>query len=784
MAEAVDFDAFDSDLTELESSDDEDNKPLLLSRNPPPSKRKSKQPPSEPCLDPARGTSYSIEYLYKSVKDKTIELNPPYQRDVVWNHDKQSNLIDSLFHNFYVPSLLFCRIQDAEGFVRFICIDGKQRLTSIVNFIDGVIPHKDSQTGAKIYYRNKNGKKNKVISEQLRRVFENKQIQCMEYNKLTLEQQRAIFQRVQNGVSLTPAERMRSLNGKGPELVRYILSEYSGIFGPNPGPSQFKWVAQVLVMISTSPVHILKRSAAAKAKAPEAEVTVNRIETFLQKSIFTDAAQKILLDVMCILQVLVTEDAYSKPFQIKPELTPLDYVFAAHLVHTKRAHLSLAQLSSLFAQVRKDSRKSGSKVTGAVYKKSMKLIADASNDSQSSSAVIELADILPSAPSSDNRASLTPRRVSGVKRERAVLEDQSSIPAQTPSAKKQKLCKPASDIKDSKLLLTSAAQRDSGPSRKGIKRPAHAENDAYDSDDEASIRPVKPTKPRTSASRASVVAPTKPGGTSKAATTVKRLGTKVKTQASAAHSPATQSAPASRTAMSRTPSASQSTLANQISKEMGPKRAVSTPKLPSSHPTPTLPTATPSWPSGCAGASSQATSSRPSSIVKSVSTKGLATVATRTQDPRRRDSETRLTGSLSAPPSAATTPVLAPPTQPISAPLGQCSTTPRDPRPRPLPLPKPHLQATPQAQASSSTFSPSLNPSVIPTGPSVLSSHQLDQNSVPFASSISSQSLLNIGSTVTVSSPLVSSSRPQCPYQHQVPKDVLGAELPPLRRKM
>lgn len=57
--------------------------------------------------------------------------------DVVWPTGKQMEIIDSLFHNFYVPPVIFAVMQDEEGEEVRVCVDGKQRLTSIVKFLDG-----------------------------------------------------------------------------------------------------------------------------------------------------------------------------------------------------------------------------------------------------------------------------------------------------------------------------------------------------------------------------------------------------------------------------------------------------------------------------------------------------------------------------------------------------------------------------------------------------------------------------------------------------------------------
>ena len=62
---------------------------------------------------------------------------------MVWPTAKQMEIIDSLFHNFYVPPVIFAVMRDEDGEEVRVCVDGKQRLTSIVKFLDGHVcsPH-------------------------------------------------------------------------------------------------------------------------------------------------------------------------------------------------------------------------------------------------------------------------------------------------------------------------------------------------------------------------------------------------------------------------------------------------------------------------------------------------------------------------------------------------------------------------------------------------------------------------------------------------------------------
>lgn len=68
-------------------------------------------------------------------------LDPPYQRHSVWTPEKQSFLIDSILKNFPMPPVFLRQnIDDSSGTTTYDVIDGKQRLTSIIKFINNEIP--------------------------------------------------------------------------------------------------------------------------------------------------------------------------------------------------------------------------------------------------------------------------------------------------------------------------------------------------------------------------------------------------------------------------------------------------------------------------------------------------------------------------------------------------------------------------------------------------------------------------------------------------------------------
>jgi len=85
----------------------------------------------------AQQNTEGIETLINRIKRGLLDLNPPWQRQVVWAPAKQKALIRSVVLGFPLPSIILFR---PKGGVGMEIVDGKQRLTSLLRFLDGQIP--------------------------------------------------------------------------------------------------------------------------------------------------------------------------------------------------------------------------------------------------------------------------------------------------------------------------------------------------------------------------------------------------------------------------------------------------------------------------------------------------------------------------------------------------------------------------------------------------------------------------------------------------------------------
>ncbi|PVI06006.1 hypothetical protein DM02DRAFT_667992 [Periconia macrospinosa] len=190
---------------------------------------------SGPKLDSPVTYLRTVEYYMNGLEDKTIDANPEYQREVVWTADRMSGLIESLMENYYIPPIILNRQAmntENESKPRYVCIDGKQRLSSIKRFVEGVIPITDKR-GDAWYFINAepdNLGKRRIFSEQKRREFLRKEFVSVEYTNLTADQEEELFSRVQMGVPLTIAERLRASRGPWQELAMCYVKDFPSIY--------------------------------------------------------------------------------------------------------------------------------------------------------------------------------------------------------------------------------------------------------------------------------------------------------------------------------------------------------------------------------------------------------------------------------------------------------------------------------------------------------------------------------------------------------------------------
>lgn len=115
--------------------------------------------PYDPDKIKVRSDKIAVSILSKMIDNKSIDLNPDFQRNLVWNSFQKSRLIESILLRIPLPMFYFA--EDNEG--NLSVVDGLQRISTIKEFMDNKFPLKDLQylndTCQGRYYETKGSKK-------------------------------------------------------------------------------------------------------------------------------------------------------------------------------------------------------------------------------------------------------------------------------------------------------------------------------------------------------------------------------------------------------------------------------------------------------------------------------------------------------------------------------------------------------------------------------------------------------------------------------------------------
>lgn len=85
--------------------------------------------------------TWSIQEIYQKIKTGRLKLSPDYQRNEIWQDDKKTAFIESLYMGIIIPPIYVVEIPGADLLEdsTYEVVDGKQRLTTIEKFLTNKI---------------------------------------------------------------------------------------------------------------------------------------------------------------------------------------------------------------------------------------------------------------------------------------------------------------------------------------------------------------------------------------------------------------------------------------------------------------------------------------------------------------------------------------------------------------------------------------------------------------------------------------------------------------------
>lgn len=146
-------------------------------------------------------THRDIAWFKQADELDQLEMRPPFQRNLVWTKKQKSFLIDSILNGYPIPELYMQDLVSADGVKQYIVVDGQQRITSCLQYINGdfEIDEKDSPTLGGLTFDD-------LSSEQKKKLY-SYQFLVRLLPQISDIELREIFQRLnRNNVILNPQE--------------------------------------------------------------------------------------------------------------------------------------------------------------------------------------------------------------------------------------------------------------------------------------------------------------------------------------------------------------------------------------------------------------------------------------------------------------------------------------------------------------------------------------------------------------------------------------------------
>ncbi len=88
----------------------------------------------------ATSSNETILNIYNQIQDEIIKLKPDFQRKLVWNDTHKENFIDTILNNYPFPEIYITDgkvdLDNPKNIEKWV-VDGQQRLSTIVQYIDG-----------------------------------------------------------------------------------------------------------------------------------------------------------------------------------------------------------------------------------------------------------------------------------------------------------------------------------------------------------------------------------------------------------------------------------------------------------------------------------------------------------------------------------------------------------------------------------------------------------------------------------------------------------------------
>lgn len=145
----------------------------------------------------------TISWFYDLWTRELLDLDPPYQRRSVWGQPFKDYFVDTVLLNYPAPALFLYEEIGADGRSIYHVVDGKQRLTTLFQFIRGDFPVSEKSDCTQL-----RGKYFSTLEDSVKKAFWGYQF-LVEYIPDDEKVINAIFDRINRNVAKLTAQELR-----------------------------------------------------------------------------------------------------------------------------------------------------------------------------------------------------------------------------------------------------------------------------------------------------------------------------------------------------------------------------------------------------------------------------------------------------------------------------------------------------------------------------------------------------------------------------------------------
>lgn len=165
-----------------------------------------------------------LRTIYERVKNGEIDLQPNFQRGLVWPHEKKARLIDTLLRGWSIPPVHFL-VQPDESLA---VLDGQQRLAALCEFRSNRIPIGLFEP-RDLEVQQWKGRRFEELPLNVQRRIDRHKIASFRMYEFTPEEPYELFFRLNLPTGLTSAEKRNALVGATRSQVKNLMAS-SGLW--------------------------------------------------------------------------------------------------------------------------------------------------------------------------------------------------------------------------------------------------------------------------------------------------------------------------------------------------------------------------------------------------------------------------------------------------------------------------------------------------------------------------------------------------------------------------